>query len=229
MSLAAALGLFGGGVVLVVLAADWLVDGLVGIAGRLGVSVFALSALLSGLEAENIAVGLAAGARGDAEVALGMAYGGTIVVVTLALGGGALVTPLRVTLPGRTVVACPLAALAAGLPLVASPTPRWAGAVLVLGYASPAPSSVPVAPATSSSTPSCADQPIPPGPRAGGAQTSGDGPAHEVTAPDFVHREGPSPARLRPLRWGSDGARASRSSAGGTPPPARKSSPARSR
>ena len=47
------------------------------------------SALLSGLEAENIAVGLAAGHTGLAEVALGTAYGGAIFVLTVALGLGA--------------------------------------------------------------------------------------------------------------------------------------------
>jgi Ca2+/Na+ antiporter len=58
------------------------------------------SALLSGLEAENIAVGLAAGRTGLAEVALGSAYGGAIFMLTVALGLGVLVAPLKVQLPG---------------------------------------------------------------------------------------------------------------------------------
>ena len=44
------------------------------------------SALLSGLGAENIAVGLAAGHTGLAEVALGTAYDRAIFMLTVALG-----------------------------------------------------------------------------------------------------------------------------------------------
>ncbi|MBJ7593793.1 MAG: hypothetical protein JF886_02855 [Candidatus Dormibacteraeota bacterium] len=48
---------------------------------------------------KNIAVGLAAGSRGDAEIALGTAFGGAIFLVCFALGLGALIAPLRASLP----------------------------------------------------------------------------------------------------------------------------------
>jgi Ca2+/Na+ antiporter len=44
-------------------------------------------------------VGLAAGRTGLAEVALGSAYGGAIFMLTVALGLGVLVAPLKVQLP----------------------------------------------------------------------------------------------------------------------------------
>lgn len=132
MALLLALAVFAGGVVLVVAGADILVDGLLGLATRLRISPFFASAVLSGLEAENIAVGLAAGWHGDADVALGTAYGGTIVVVALALGGGALIAPLRLRLPREVSILCVLAAVLSGLPLLFVTTPRWIGAILVV-------------------------------------------------------------------------------------------------
>jgi hypothetical protein len=45
------------GVVIVVWATERLLEGLVGLAGLLRVSAFAIAAILSGYEAENVAVG----------------------------------------------------------------------------------------------------------------------------------------------------------------------------
>lgn len=56
-----ALGAFAAGVLLVIAATEWLLDGLVGVAAALRVAPFVASVILSGMEAENIAVGLAAG------------------------------------------------------------------------------------------------------------------------------------------------------------------------
>ncbi|MBJ7594916.1 MAG: hypothetical protein JF886_08655 [Candidatus Dormibacteraeota bacterium] len=90
---------FLGGVVVVVLATERLLKGLVGASRLLRVAPFVASALLAGLEAENVAVGLAASSRGDAEIALGTAFGGAIFLVCFALGIGALIAPLRFSLP----------------------------------------------------------------------------------------------------------------------------------
>jgi cation:H+ antiporter len=87
------------------------------------------------LEAENVAVGLIAGHNGQAEIALGTAYGGATFIVCTALGLGALIAPLRVNLP-KAVIALPVvAAVIAGIPLIGSTTPRWSGAMLLCAFA----------------------------------------------------------------------------------------------
>ena len=91
--------LFAVGVVIVIWATERLLEGLVGLAGPLRVSIFAIAAVLSGFEAENVAVGLAAARREAAELALGTVFGGAIFLVCVALGLGTLLYPLRVTLP----------------------------------------------------------------------------------------------------------------------------------
>lgn len=126
---------FAGGVALVVLATQRLLDGMVGLALALRLAPFAVSAVLSGMEAENVAVGLAAGSRGAAEVALGTVFGGSVVVICFALGLGAMIAPLRVQLPRGVLLLLVLTALLAGLPLLGDSTPRWTGAVLLLGFA----------------------------------------------------------------------------------------------
>lgn len=70
-----ALGSFTVGVVLARWATKRLLAGLVGLATALRLSAFVLGPVLSGLEVENIAVGMAAGARQVAPVALGTVYG----------------------------------------------------------------------------------------------------------------------------------------------------------
>ena len=60
MSVAFSLAIFGVGVALVIWATQCLLEGLVGLAWLLRVSAFAVAAILSGFEAENVAVGLAA-------------------------------------------------------------------------------------------------------------------------------------------------------------------------
>ena len=61
MSVLVALGLFLAGAALAVWATERLLEGLVSVATALRLSAFAVGAVLSGFEAENIAVGLAAG------------------------------------------------------------------------------------------------------------------------------------------------------------------------
>jgi cation:H+ antiporter len=126
---------FLGGAILVIAATESLVKGLVGVSRALRIAPFVASALLSGLEAENIAVGLAAGRTGLAEVALGSAYGGAIFMLTVALGLGVLVAPLKVQLPAPLPWLMPVAAVLAGLPLAGTTTPRWAGVLMLAAFA----------------------------------------------------------------------------------------------
>jgi cation:H+ antiporter len=130
-----AAAVFVGGVVLVVWATERLLRGLVGLATVARVAPFAVSAVVSGLEAENVAVGLAAGSRGAAEVALGTVFGGSIFLVCVALGLGAMIVPLRVRLPRGVLVVFAVTPVLAGLPLVAGTTPRWTGAALLIAFA----------------------------------------------------------------------------------------------
>ena len=119
------------GVVIVVVATERLLEGLVDVASALRIAPFVASVILSGLEAENIAVGLAAGQRGAADIALGTAFGGATFLLCFALGLGALIAPLEARLPRGVVLLVPGAALIAGLPILSHDTPRWTGIVLL--------------------------------------------------------------------------------------------------
>lgn len=129
-----ALGAFVVGVALVVLATERLLEGLVDVASALRVAPFVASVILSGLEAENIAVGLAAGQRGAADIALGTAFGGATFLLCIALGLGALIAPLGARLPRGVIALVPAAAVLAGLPILFPETPRWTGLVLLAAF-----------------------------------------------------------------------------------------------
>ena len=118
-----------------VVSAERLLEGLVGLARAARLAPFVLSTILSGLEAENVAVGLIAGHNGQGEIALGTAYGGATFIVCTALGLGALIAPLRVSLPRGVVSLLVVAPLMAGLPLIGPTTPRWAGGALLMVFA----------------------------------------------------------------------------------------------
>jgi cation:H+ antiporter len=124
------------GVFLVIWATEQLLDGLVSLSVLLRLSAFAVGTVLSGFEAENVAVGLAAGARGTAPVALGIVFGGAIFLVCVALGVGALLFPLEVRLPRRIIAIFAASPLLAGLGLIAPVTPRWSGIVLLIIFVS---------------------------------------------------------------------------------------------
>lgn len=130
-----AVALFAAGVALAIWSTDLLLHGLVGIALALRISAFAVGAVLSGLEAENVAVGLSAGHAAAAPVALGTVFGGATFLVCAALGLGAVVAPLDVRLPRGFLLVFAASPLLAGLALVAPVTPRWSGAVLLVCFA----------------------------------------------------------------------------------------------
>lgn len=122
------------GVVLAVFATERLLDGLVSLAGKMQLSAFAVGAVLSGFEAENVAVGLAAGAQGTSPVALGTVFGGAIFLICVALGLGAILFPLNVKLPRRVLLIFAATPLLVGVSLFAPQTPRWTGAILLLAF-----------------------------------------------------------------------------------------------
>jgi cation:H+ antiporter len=104
VSSAVALALLAGGIVLVVAGAELFFEGLLAAAARLGVSAFALTALVSGFELENIAAGIAANVKGLENAAAGTFLGGTTFLALAVAGLGALVAPLGAQLPRAVLV-----------------------------------------------------------------------------------------------------------------------------
>lgn len=130
-----AIGAFIVGAALAVWATERLLEGLVSLATALKFSAFVVGAVLSGLEAENIAVGLGAGANSTASVALGSVFGGAIFLVCVALGLGAVLFPLRVSLPRPILLIFAASPVVAGIGLISPVTPRWTGLVMLLVFA----------------------------------------------------------------------------------------------
>ena len=84
--------LLAGGVAVVVAGAELFFDGLLATAARLRVSPFLLTVVISGLELENLAAGIAANAKGLPGAAAGTFLGGT---TFLALAMGSLTFSTR--------------------------------------------------------------------------------------------------------------------------------------
>ena len=93
-----AVALLAGGIALVIFGAEAFFDGLLSTAGRVRVSAFFLTVLISGLEVENIAAGLAANLAGYPGAAAGTFLGGTTFIALGVAGVGAILVPFRVRL-----------------------------------------------------------------------------------------------------------------------------------
>jgi cation:H+ antiporter len=118
VSTAAALVALIAGVVLVVGAADVLVDGLLGVGHKLGVAPFVLTVALSGFETENLAAGIAANAKGLPGAAAGTFLGGITFLALGVAGLGGVIAPMRSELPRRFLIwtaIAPLPLLAFGV------------------------------------------------------------------------------------------------------------------
>jgi cation:H+ antiporter len=122
------------GVALVVAGAELFFDGLLATAARIRVSPFVLTVVISGLELENVAAGLAANAKGLPGAAAGTFLGGTTFLALGVAGVGALIAPLRPGLPGQVMAWTALGPL----PLVAlgadGRLSRVDGAILVVWF-----------------------------------------------------------------------------------------------
>ena len=104
-------------------------------AARLGVSVLALGVLLAGAEPEEAVTAMIASAQGHPALAAGNAVGANLVILTLTLGLGAVLAPLRL---GRRAqqyaLAATVAAAASWLLMRNGVLGRGAGLVLLLLY-----------------------------------------------------------------------------------------------
>src|SRR5439155_13904679 len=121
-----------GGVVLVVLAADALVDGLLGVGRRLGIAPFVLTVALSGFETENLAAGIAANAKGLPGAAAGTFLGGVTFLALGVAGLGGVIAPMRAELPPRFAIWTAVAPLPLLACAVDGRLSRLEGGVLLL-------------------------------------------------------------------------------------------------
>ena len=94
LTLLLALGLLIVGTLLLVLGADWFLDGAEDLARSLGVSALVLGVILAGLEPEEMLTAAIASARGAPALAVGNVVGTNVTIVTVALGLSALITPM---------------------------------------------------------------------------------------------------------------------------------------
>jgi cation:H+ antiporter len=84
---------------MVVSGAELFFDAVVAAAARLQVSAFALTAVVSGLELENLAAGIAANAKGLGGAAAGTFLGGTTFLALGVAGIAAVIAPIEARLP----------------------------------------------------------------------------------------------------------------------------------
>lgn len=123
-----------GGVVLVALAADAFVDGLLGVGRRLGVAPFVLTVALSGFETENLAAGIATNAKGLPGAAAGTFLGGVTFLALGVAGLGGLISPMHVRLPAHFATWTAVASLALLAFAVDGRISRLEGGLLVLWF-----------------------------------------------------------------------------------------------
>lgn len=94
MAMVIDLGLLVVGTILLLLGADWFMDGVRDLARSLGMSALVLGVLLAGLEPEEMLTAALASGRGAPALAVGNVIGTNVTIVTLALGLSALIFPL---------------------------------------------------------------------------------------------------------------------------------------
>jgi cation:H+ antiporter len=129
-----AIALLIAGLALVIGGAETFLDGLLGSAARFRTSPFVLAVLVSGLEVENLAAGIAADVKGLPGGAAGTFLGGTTFLALGVAGVAALIAPMQAKLPGRIVAwtaAAPLPLLVLSLDQRLS---RLDGMVLVVWF-----------------------------------------------------------------------------------------------
>lgn len=96
LALLLTLGLLGVGTLLLVVGADWFVDGAGDLARSLGISALVVGVLFAGLEPEEMLTAAIASARGAPTLAVGNVIGTNVTIVTLALGLSALIFPMTI-------------------------------------------------------------------------------------------------------------------------------------
>lgn len=111
-----ALGLLAVGTILLLVGADWFLDGAGDLARALGVSALVLGVLLAGLEPEEMLTAAIASARGAPTLAVGNVIGTNVTIITAALGLSALIFPMAISVRVRRQAL--IATLVSVLPIV---------------------------------------------------------------------------------------------------------------
>jgi cation:H+ antiporter len=122
------------GVAVCVWSAEVLVDGLLGTGRKLGIAPFVLTVVLSGMETENLAAGIATNARGLPGAAAGTFLGGTTFLALGVAGLGGLIAPMRAALPTRFAIWTALAPLPLLAVAVDGHISRLEGAALIAWF-----------------------------------------------------------------------------------------------
>lgn len=94
-----ALGLFLGGLAVVLVSVETFIEAAAETALEFGVSAFFLTAVLAGTDVENAIIGLAAVYEGLPGLAIGTVFGEALFILTVAVGLAGLLTPFETTVP----------------------------------------------------------------------------------------------------------------------------------
>jgi cation:H+ antiporter len=91
--------IFISGAALLVYSAERLIDSLVGVSRGLRISVFLLAVIFTGIEFDDIVLGVALNLEDEQEVALGLVLGTAVSFTGIVLALGAILTPTRFNIP----------------------------------------------------------------------------------------------------------------------------------
>jgi cation:H+ antiporter len=103
--------IFISGATLLVYSAERLIGGLVGVSRGLAVSVFLLAIIFTGIEFDDIVLGIALNLEDEQDVALGLVIGTAVSFTGIVLALGAILTPTTFSIPREYVVVFALAPL----------------------------------------------------------------------------------------------------------------------
>ena len=129
------------GLGLIVLGADWLVDGTSAIARRAGVSEFVIGLTIVGFgtSCPELVVSLTGAIQGNADISIGNVIGSNVFNILLILGCSSVITPL--SFQGMSLVDAGMLLLSCVMLLLWAYTgrkcriDRWEGAVMLLAFA----------------------------------------------------------------------------------------------
>lgn len=104
MSTLLTLAAFGFGIWLMVEGAEKFTEGLLRTSVRFGIATFVLGYLVSGIDLENLAVGVVAAGSGQPGISMGTVIGSAIFLLLFAVGLTAVIHPLRSPVPRRLLL-----------------------------------------------------------------------------------------------------------------------------
>ena len=96
--------IFISGATLLVYSAERLISSLVGVSRGLRISVFLLAIIFTGIEFDDIVLGVALNLEDEQDVALGLVLGTAVSFTGIVLALGAILTPTRFTIPREYIV-----------------------------------------------------------------------------------------------------------------------------